>query len=155
MEFLIRITFITSQDYQTHWSHTKEGNLSRPVVRATTRTFTPATLANPSHNSRVPRFIHHLEPQLKRCHSESQLKNCHVLNPYPKPQLKGYVPSHNSRNPASRPTRYHQSIVDHAHQKQTKLMPFHHRVALLRSRYAKIASRSLSGGHVPLGAKHL
>jgi len=78
-----------------------------------------------------------------------------VLNPYPKPQLKGYVPSHNSRNPASRPTRYHQSIVDHAHQKQTKLMPFHHRVALLRSRYAKIASRSLSGGHVPLGAKHL
>jgi len=43
-------------------------------------------------------FIRHLEPQLKRCHSEPQLKECHVLNAYPEPQLKGYVPSHNSRN---------------------------------------------------------
>ena len=25
-------------------------------------------------------------------------KEYHVLNPYPEPQLKGYVPSHNSRN---------------------------------------------------------
>jgi len=43
-------------------------------------------------------FIRHPDPQLKRCLSESQLKECHVLNPYPEPQLKGYVPSHNSRN---------------------------------------------------------
>ena len=48
-------------------------------------------------------FIHHPESQLKRCHSEPQLKECHVLNPYPEPQLKGYVPSHNSKN-TSKPT---------------------------------------------------
>jgi len=48
-------------------------------------------------------FIHHPEPQLMRCHSEPQLKECDVLNPYPKPQLKGYVPSHNSRN-TTKPT---------------------------------------------------
>jgi len=56
-------------------------------------------------------FIHHPEPQLKRCHSEPQLKECHVLNPYPKPQCKGYVLSHNSRNT---------SLVDHAHPKHAK-----------------------------------
>jgi len=43
-------------------------------------------------------FICHPEPQLKRCHFEPQRKECHVFNPYPEPQLKGYVPSHNSRN---------------------------------------------------------
>jgi len=43
-------------------------------------------------------FIHHLEPQLKRCHFEPQLKECHVFNPYLVPQVKGYVLSHNSRN---------------------------------------------------------
>ncbi|QCE14576.1 hypothetical protein DEO72_LG11g1579 [Vigna unguiculata] len=162
-----------------------------PSVLATTSTLTPATLANPSHNSRVPRvhpqidllpyllattdrapagkhatehtpqrqvefsytnilrivprlpnssannrggqsiwtqpylpqparshrqhsptrattqgflvFIRHPEPQLKRCYYEPQLKEYHVLNPYPEPQLKGYVLSHNSRN-TSNPT---------------------------------------------------
>ncbi|QCE14224.1 hypothetical protein DEO72_LG11g1223 [Vigna unguiculata] len=82
-----------------------------PSVLATTSTLTPATLANPSHNSRVPRVhlpsrattqemlfrattqgflvsICHPEPQLKRCYSEPQLKEYHVLNPYPEPQLK-------------------------------------------------------------------
>jgi len=43
-------------------------------------------------------FIRHPEPQLKRCHSDSQLNECQVLNPYLEPQLKRYVPSHNSRN---------------------------------------------------------
>jgi len=38
------------------------------------------------------------------------------MPPYPEPQLKGYVSSHNSMNiPASQPLRYHQSLVDHAH----------------------------------------
>jgi len=61
-----------------------------------------------------PMFIHHPEPQLKRCHSEPQLKECHVLNPHPEPQLKGYVPSHYSRN-TSKPTfEVSQSFVDHA-----------------------------------------
>ncbi|QCD89589.1 hypothetical protein DEO72_LG4g535 [Vigna unguiculata] len=109
-------------------------------------------------------FIRHPEPQLKRCHSEPQLKRCHsepelkewhMLNPYPQSQLKGYAPSHNSRNPASRPSRYHQSFVDHAHPKQTKLMPLHHRLSLLQSRHAKLTSRPPSGGHVPPGAKRL
>jgi len=153
VEFPIQITFVTSQDYQTRWSHTKEGNLSGPVVCGTTRTLTLATLANPSHNSRVPNVHRHPEPQLKRYHSEPQLKECHVLNPYPEPQLKGYVLSHNSRNPASQPSRYHQSFVDHAHPKQKKLMPLHHRLALLQSRHAKLASRPLGGGYVPSGAK--
>ena len=48
-------------------------------------------------------FIHHPEPQLKRCYSEPQLKEYHVLNPYLEPQPKGYVLSHNSRN-ISNPT---------------------------------------------------
>jgi len=48
-------------------------------------------------------FIRHPERQLKRCYSEPQLKEYHVLNPYLEPQLKGYVPSHNSRN-TSKPT---------------------------------------------------
>jgi len=43
------------------------------------------------------------EPQLEGCHSEPQLKESHVLNPYPEPQLKGYILSHNSRN-TSKPT---------------------------------------------------
>jgi len=43
-------------------------------------------------------FICHPEPQLKRCYSELQPKEYHVFNPYPEPQLKGYVLSHNSRN---------------------------------------------------------
>jgi len=34
-------------------------------------------------------------------------------------------------------------------------MPLNHRMALLRSRHAKLASRPLNGGHVPPGAKHL
>jgi len=91
-------------------------------------------------------FIRHLEPQLKEFH---------VLNPYLESQLKGYVPSHNSRNPTSRPLRYHQSFVDHAHPKQTKFVPLHHHLALLQSRHAKLASRPPGGGHVPLGTKRL
>jgi len=43
-------------------------------------------------------FIYHPEPQLKGCYFEPQLREYHMLNPYPKPQLKGYVSSHNSRN---------------------------------------------------------
>ena len=70
-------------------------------------------------------FIRHPEPQLKICHFESQLKECHVLNPYPEPQLKGYVPSHNSRN------------TTHT------------------SRQVQHASRPPGGGHVPPSATRL
>ncbi|QCE00096.1 hypothetical protein DEO72_LG7g1382 [Vigna unguiculata] len=68
------------------------------IIHRNASTLIPATLANPSHNSRFLVFVRHPEPQLKRCYSEQQLKEYHVLNPYPEPQLKGYVPSHNSRN---------------------------------------------------------
>jgi len=43
------------QDYQTRQLFTKEGNLVDPIRTTTTCTFTLATLANPIHNSRVPR----------------------------------------------------------------------------------------------------
>ena len=69
-----------------------------PSVLATTSTLTPATLANPSSTQGFLVFICHPEPQLKRCYSEPQLKEYHVLNPYPEPQPKGYVLSHNTRN---------------------------------------------------------
>ena len=63
-------------------------------------------------------FIRHPEPQLKWRHSKPQVKEFHVFNSYPKQQLKGYVPRHNSRNtPTSPPLRYHQSLVDHTHKK--------------------------------------
>jgi len=74
------------------------------------------------------------------------------------------IPSHNPRDTfrattqgtSSNPTfKYHQNLVDHAHQKQTVTLPLHYRLALLLSRQAKYASRPPSGGHVPLGAKRL
>jgi len=71
----------TPQRAHSHWQHLP--------TRATTQEFLV--------------FIRHPEPQLKRCHSEPQLKECHVLNPYPEQQIKGYVPSHNSRN-TNKPT---------------------------------------------------
>ncbi|QCD83534.1 hypothetical protein DEO72_LG2g3880 [Vigna unguiculata] len=35
-------------------------------------------------------------------HPKPQLKECHVFNPYLESQLKGYVPSYNSRNTLAR-----------------------------------------------------
>jgi len=35
-------------------------------------------------------FIHHPEPELKRCHFEPQLKECHMFSLHPESQLKGY-----------------------------------------------------------------
>jgi len=37
-----------------------------------------------------------------------------VLNPYPEPQLKGYVPSSTQGTPTNPPLRYPRSLVDHA-----------------------------------------
>jgi len=69
---------------QSIWTHPYEPQLTHShrqhsPTRATTQEFLV--------------FIHHLEPQLKRCHSY--------------PQLKEY--------PTSWPLRYHQSLVNHAH----------------------------------------
>ena len=44
-----------SQDYQTRWLNTEDDKVLEPSVRAITRTLTLATLANSSHNSRIPR----------------------------------------------------------------------------------------------------
>ena len=53
---------------------TEEGNLLDPSVRDTTHTLTPATLANPSSNSRVP-YVHlPSQATTQGCHSEPQLK---------------------------------------------------------------------------------
>ncbi|QCD78830.1 polygalacturonase [Vigna unguiculata] len=101
-KFPIRITFVMSQDYQTLQLIIEEGNLLDPSYKPQ-----PAH----SHRQHSPTrattqeflmFIRHPEQQLKRCYSEPQLKRCysepqlkeyHVLNPYPEPQLKGYVSS--------------------------------------------------------------
>jgi len=88
-----------------------------------------------------------------------------VLNPYPEPQLKGYVSSHNSRytfratiqrTPASRPLRYHRSLVDHAQQskRNTHLLQHHSMTQITRCQ-AHHTSRPLGGGHVSPGTTRL
>jgi len=82
-------------------------------------------------------FIRHPEPQLKRCYSEPQLKEYHVLNPYPEPQLKGYVSSHNSRNSSNLTSKHYQKLCRTPYEVQ---------------QLGLTAAKSPSGGHVPLGA---
>jgi len=82
-------------------------------------------------------FIRHPEPQLKRCYSEPQLKEYHVLNPYPEPQLKGYVPSHNSRNSSNLTSKHYQKLCRTPYEVQ---------------QLGLTAAKLPSGGHVPLGA---
>ena len=134
MEFSIQIIFITSQHAHSHRQHSP--------TWATTQDFLV--------------FIRHPEPQLKRCHSEPQLKECHMLNPCPEPQLKGYVPSHNSRN-TSKPTFKVSSKSCRPHTSKTSitLLPHQYHLALLMSRQAQQAFRPPGGGHILLGAKHL
>jgi len=74
---------------ESFWTHPYEPQLTHShrqhsPIRATTQGFLV--------------FIHHVDSQLKRYHSDPQLKECHVFPLYPVPQLKGYVPSHNSKN---------------------------------------------------------
>ncbi|QCE03523.1 hypothetical protein DEO72_LG8g1548 [Vigna unguiculata] len=75
---------------------TEEGNLLDPSVRATTHTLTPATLANPSSNSRVP-YVHlPSQATTQGCHSEPQLKE-HSN----KPTFKSHQAPCASKNPIS------------------------------------------------------
>jgi len=122
VEFPIRRTFITSQDYQTRYLNTEEGNLTRPIRTRQHAHSHRQHLSTRAATQEFLVFIRHPEPQLKRCHFEPQLKKCHVLNPYPEPQLKGYVPSHNSRNTSkptfeisSKPCRPHTSKASKLH----------------------------------------
>jgi len=108
VEFPIRITFVTSQDYQTRQLITKEDNLAGPI--------------------RTRRYVHthtgntrQLEPQLKSSSCSSVIlshnsRNTTCLTP---------IPSHNSRDTfrattqgtlASRPLRYPRSLVNHENQ---------------------------------------
>jgi len=118
VELPIRITFITSQDYQTRQLNTKEGNLTAPIrTRHNAHTHTG--------NTRQP------EPQLKSSSCSSAILSHNS---------RDVIPSHNSRNAtcltpipshnlgdmfwattqgtlASRPSRYHQSLIDHTYPK--------------------------------------
>jgi len=103
-----RVSNSSANNSHTHIGNTRQSEPQlkdfprvHPLSRATTKGFLV--------------FINCLEPQLKECH---------VFNPYLEPQLKWYVPSHKSRNTLeSPPLRYHQSLVDHAHPKQTDILP--------------------------------
>ncbi|QCD96727.1 hypothetical protein DEO72_LG6g1437 [Vigna unguiculata] len=90
------------------------------------------------------------EPQLKSSSCSSAILSHNLRDAIPSHNSRNVmcltlILSHNSRNLTSRPSRYHQSFVDHAHPKQTKLMPLHHRLALPWSCHAKLASRSPAG----------
>jgi len=99
VEYPIRITFVTSQDYKTRQLNTEEGNLTGPIrTRHNTHIHTDNTRQPepqlkssscssviPSHNSRDVIPSH-----------DSRITTC--LTPYFESQLKGYVPSHNLRN---------------------------------------------------------
>jgi len=122
-----------SQDYQTCQLNIEEGNLSGPI-----RT---------SHNSHTHTDnTRQSEPQLKNSscsfvilsHNSRDVilshnsRNAICLPSIPSHNSRDIIPSPNSRNTsASRPLRYHQSLVDHAHPKQTTVLPLHYRLALL------------------------
>ena len=97
-------------------------------------------------------FIRHPEPQLEGCHSEPQLKECHVLNPYPEPQLKGYVPTHNSRNTNKLTLRCHRSLVEHTHKASNPMLLQQESPGTGHLAPCAATSRPLGGGHVPLSA---
>jgi len=110
-----------SKDYQTHQSHTEEGNLSG--------------LIHTSHNSHTHTGnTSQPEPQLKSSSCSSAIPSHNSKDIIPSHNSRNVtcltlIPSHNSRDtlwattqgiPASQPSRYYQSFVDHAHQQQSK-----------------------------------
>jgi len=122
-----------SQDYQTHKLNIEEGNLSGPICM--------------SHNSHT-----HIgntsqsEPQLKNFSCSSAIashnsrdvisshnsRNVTCLPSILSHNSRDMVPSNNSGNILARKSlRYHQSIVDHTHPKQTTIRPWSYRLTLL------------------------
>jgi len=110
-----------SQDYQTRQSHTGEGNLSGPI-RTSINSHTH------TGNTRQP------EPQLK-CSSCSSVipshnsRDANLSHNSRNATCLTLISSQNSRDtfwpttqgtPASQPSGYHQSLVDHAYPKQRK-----------------------------------
>ena len=92
---------------------TEEGNPSGHIRTSHKQHTHTSTLANPSYNSRFLVFICYPEPQLKGSHSGPQPIECHVLNPYPEPQLKDTFRTTTHGTPASSPSRYLRSLIDH------------------------------------------
>ena len=156
MEFPIRITFVTSQDYQTRQLNTEDGHLTGPIcMRHNTRTHTS--------NTRQP------EPQLKSSSCSSVIPS----------QTRDVIPSHNSRNAKcltpisrynsmdafraitqgtliSRPSRYHPSLIDHTHPKQANtISDAAISFGVAHESLGLHASRPPGRGHVPAGTKHL
>ncbi|QCD89591.1 hypothetical protein DEO72_LG4g537 [Vigna unguiculata] len=107
-------------------------------------------------------WTHPYEPQLAHSHwqhspTQAATQEFLVFIRYPKPQLKGYVLRHNSRNTSKltfeispKPCRQRTSKVS-----KTQALPLHYRLAMLLSRQAKRTSKSPGGGHVPPSTKRL
>jgi len=95
VEFPIRITFVTSQYYQTRQLNTEEGNLTRPIC-------TCHNAYTHTGNTRQP------EPQLKSSSCSFAIPSHNSRDAIPSHNLRNAtpltpIPSHNSRN-ISKPT---------------------------------------------------
>ena len=114
-----------SQDYQTRQQPLRRAIHLDPSVLATT-----STLANSSYNSRSLVFIRYPEPQLKESHSGPQPIECHVLNPYPEPLLKDTFRATTQGTPASSPSRYLRSLIDHTSPFKLQLIQYYNLLLL-------------------------
>ena len=86
----------------------------------------------------------------------AQLKECHVLNPYPKLNSRDTFWATTQRTPASRPIRFHRSLVDHATNTSNETSLCYHQIAWHCSRGVRCCRfRSPGGGRVPPSAKRL
>jgi len=124
MEFPIRITFITSKDYQTRQLNTKEGNLTAPICTChNTHTHTD--------NTRQP------EPQRKSSSCSSAI---------PIHNSKDVISSHNSRNATClTPTPSHNSRI-------TSKSTFEISPKFCRSRISKASKNIPSASAISPGA---
>ena len=147
MKFPIRITFVTSQDYQTRQLITEEGNLiglihtCNYVHTHTGNTRQPepqlksssCSFAIPSHNSRDVISSQH-----------SRITTCLTA-----------IPSHNSRDMfrattqgtlEGRPLRYPRSLVDRAHQNEQNMILLRQYCLALLMKHQTLSTSRPSGG---------
>ncbi|QCD78578.1 hypothetical protein DEO72_LG1g2214 [Vigna unguiculata] len=102
--FQIRTYFVTSQDYQTRWLFTEEGNLSGPIHTGHNQHTHTGNTRQPELNSRVPRVHPPSRAQLEGCHSELNSRVPRV-HPPSRAQLEGCHSELNSRNSAILPLK--------------------------------------------------
>ncbi|QCE03773.1 hypothetical protein DEO72_LG8g1799 [Vigna unguiculata] len=74
------------------------------------------------------------------------------VSPLSRAQLKGYVPSHNSRNTSKPPLKHHQSLVDHAYNASNPMLLQQESPGIGHEVIGASTLRPPSGGRVPLGA---